>query len=339
MRHRLIGFVLIPLVLACVVREEPDAALARADSILRASEARANEELVVPVANVDTVALGSGPRVTRLSPLADSIAGRLVFLTYGQRALVAAGRADRLLLDLGRVDYRVETAAQRSAYLQAVAALSPVQIGEQFRMAAGWASEDVEVTAFDLWNGRMVAVLRGSAQADSAVRGRAPVVASVVRADSMTPPVQRRCHYIGSPAMASRSRTVTDSLLAELRLDTLAFSTAQRRAIRTGSSHVHGCFGDGRVIVFASIVVGDHDHVREVAVLIRPSGDAVPLRVLNRRFKAHEALHPLDADGDGVDDIAVRGRARRVGGTAVLRLDVEHRRLEWLGEGFSWETM
>jgi hypothetical protein len=56
------------------------------------------------------------------------------------------------------------------------------------------------------------------------------------------------------------------------------------------------------------------------------------------RFKAHEALRAFDADGDGVDDLAAKGRGERMGGTVVLRLDPAKRRLEYLTGGFGWES-
>jgi hypothetical protein len=39
-----------------------------------------------------------------------------------------------------------------------------------------------------------------------------------------------------------------------------------------------------------------------------------------------------------VDDVAALGRAERSGGTVVLRLDPDKRRLTYVMSGFAWET-
>ncbi len=334
-----VGVLALSALLGCEIREQPDVILARADSILVAAERRFAEDVAIAGSSMDTMPLGGGRRQPRLSPLADSIGRRLVFMTYGQRSHVAAGRAGRLLLDLGRLDHRVETPEERSAYLQAVAALAPVQVGERFRISAMWGEEDARISGFDVWNGRVVAVLEGSARMDSAVRGRAEAVAAATRADSAAAPVPSECDRSGARVRMARVRSVADSLTAAVRADTLALHPVQRRTARVGSSFVHGCFARATTLVVASMVVGDHDHVRQSVVLIDRSGQVVPVSLVGSRFRSHEALHALDADGDGVDDVAVRGRSRRVGGTVILRLDPELLRLEALTSGFAWETM
>jgi len=52
----------------------------------------------------------------------------------------------------------------------------------------------------------------------------------------------------------------------------------------------------------------------------------------------HDLLHALDADGDGVDDIAAVGRTMLAGGTTILRYDTATKRLVRLAAGFSWEN-
>ncbi len=326
--------------LACEIREQPDEVLARADSILVAAETRTvDDDDDVAGRLVDTMPLGGGRRQPRLSQLADSIGRRLVFMTYGQRSHVAAARGGRLLLDLGRVDHRVETPAERTAYLDAVSALAPVQVGERFRISAMWGAEDARITGFDVWNGRVVAVLEGSARADSAVRSRSDVVAVAARAGDFSAPKSSDCDRSGQGVRMSRVRAVVDSLAASVRADTLAVQPSLRRGARVATSYVHGCFAGATTLALASLVLGDHDHVRQSVVLINRSGSVVPLSLTDSRFKSHEALHALDADGDGVDDVAARARSRRVGGTVVLRLDSDGRRLEAHTSGFAWETM
>jgi hypothetical protein len=99
-----------------------------------------------------------------------------------------------------------------------------------------------------------------------------------------------------------------------------------------------GCFGDYDAIVFASLAASARDPAREIAVLLDSSGKAAPLSVSDLRFKTHEALRAFDADGDGVDDVAALGRAPRSGGTVLLRLDPEKRRLVYIASGFAWEN-
>jgi hypothetical protein len=61
-----------------------------------------------------------------------------------------------------------------------------------------------------------------------------------------------------------------------------------------------------------------------------------PLTVHDLRFRAHELLTALDADGDGMDDLATRAVAERAGAITVLRL-AGGRRLERMASGFAWE--
>ena len=99
-----------------------------------------------------------------------------------------------------------------------------------------------------------------------------------------------------------------------------------------------GCFGKSRVMIFVSQYAGDFEYYHQVAALVDSAGKVTPLRVNDLRFKVHEALGALDVDGDGVDDIAVRGRAPRIGGTVILRLDQVKKRLDYVDGGFAWET-
>jgi hypothetical protein len=90
--------------------------------------------------------------------------------------------------------------------------------------------------------------------------------------------------------------------------------------------------------MFIAQSAGDYEYYHELAVLVDTAGAVTPLKVNDLRFKVHEALRALDADGDGIDDIALRGHAPRIGGTVILRLDPAKKRLDYLGGGFAWET-
>ena len=93
------------------------------------------------------------------SPLADSIAATLVFELKTQRNFLAASRAKRVLVDLGRVDAPLKTPQRQRAFQEAVKVLSPVHIGDRFRLHGSWGQDDATVQSFDQWNGRIVGVL------------------------------------------------------------------------------------------------------------------------------------------------------------------------------------
>ncbi|MDB4910595.1 MAG: hypothetical protein JWO39_1418, partial [Gemmatimonadetes bacterium] len=91
-------------------------------------------------------------RVGKLSPLADSIAATLVFELKTQRLFLAASRAKRVLLDIGRVDAPLKTPQRQRAFEEAVKVLSPVRIGDRFRLHGAWGQDDATVQSFDSWN-------------------------------------------------------------------------------------------------------------------------------------------------------------------------------------------
>jgi hypothetical protein len=110
-----------------------------------------------------------------------------------------------------------------------------------------------------------------------------------------------------------------------------------QNTLRVETSHAIGCFADSRMLLVVTLVAGNYEYVRQGAVAVSDSGGATPLAVLDPRFRAHVALHALDADGDGIDDVAMRGRAERMGATVVLRYNLVEKRLERLATGFGWE--
>jgi hypothetical protein len=61
-----------------------------------------------------------------------------------------------------------------------------------------------------------------------------------------------------------------------------------------------------------------------------------PLTVRDLRFRAHEAIEALDANEDGVDDLAAKAWTPRGGGTVLLTI-VGGTRLERLAAGFAYE--
>jgi hypothetical protein len=277
--------------------------------------------------------------VGKLSPLSDSIAATLVFELKTQRTFLAASRAKKMFVDIGRVDAPLKTPERQRAYEEAVKVLSPVQIGDRFRLHGSWGQDDATVQSFDQWNGRIVAVLAVPAHVDSLARGKLTVVALAVRADSATPPVVDSCQRDSiSPALGDRLSFVKDSLLTVLQNDTVKMVPRLLKSLHAQKSQAIGCFAKARVLMFVAQWAGDYEYYHQLAVLVDTTGKLTPIRVSDLRFKVHEPLGVLDADGDGVDDIAVRGRAPRIGGTVILRLDPVKRRLDYVAGGFAWES-
>lgn len=303
----------------------------------------------------------------RLSPSADSIAPYLVFAPAGERQFVVAVRNSQWLLDIGRMDLDVrKDSAKARAFREAAPVLSPVAPRAVFRLWWAKGAEDVVVDSFFVYNGRIVLRVYGSTALDSVARAKGSPTAFAVRADSATPPVATACELRVDPdsatqaalaaltpaerraqlavqksadsTYASRVAFVRDSLDAELRASPPPYERLQRR-MKTASSQVRGCFGVARRALVVSVRAGDAEWVRERLVLIAPDGAVTPLRVDDLRFRAHELLTALDADGDGVDDLGVRGTTHRAGGMAILRVDLAKKRAERLAAGFVWETL
>jgi hypothetical protein len=110
------------------------------------------------------------------------------------------------------------------------------------------------------------------------------------------------------------------------------------KSLRAQKTQAIGCFGKARVLVFVAQYAGDYEYYHQIAALVDTAGKVTPVRVNDLRFKVHEPLSVLDEDGDGIDDIAARGRAPRIGGTVILRLDPVKKRLDYVDGGFAWET-
>lgn len=276
--------------------------------------------------------------VPRMSALADSLSDYLTFLGTFQNAFVAAGRGKRLLVDIGRVDARLGTPALEQAYHEAVRALAPVRIGDRLRLHGPWGASDATVAGYDHWNGRIVVTLEVPHVVDSLAQRKAPLVALAIATDSVAEPAVDTCARDSvSTELATRIMAVRDSLSQALMSDSAAIAKLPASR-RPQLSQATGCFGIGRVLLVANIASGTYDYWRESAVLVDTTGRVVPLRVRDIRFKSHETLRAFDADGDGIDDLAVLGRAARSGGTVILHLDPERRRLEYMVSGFAWES-
>ncbi|MEP7066429.1 MAG: hypothetical protein ABI889_10380 [Gemmatimonadota bacterium] len=278
-------------------------------------------------------------RVGKLSPLADSIAATLVFELKTQRDFLAASRAKRVLLDLGRVDAPIKTPPRQRAFEEAVKALSHVHIGDRFRLHGAWGQDDATVQSFDQWSGRIVGVLAVTPHVDSLAKGKAPLVALAVRADSALPPVVDSCQRDSvSPQLNGRLSAVKDSMLTLLQVDTVRMAPRLMKSLHAQRAQAVGCFGKSRVLLFVAQYAGDYEYYHQLAALVDSAGKVTPIRVNDLRFKVHDSLGALDEDGDGIDDVALRGRANRIGGTVILRLDPVKKRLDYVTGGFAWEN-
>lgn len=278
-------------------------------------------------------------RVARLSPLADSIAASLVFGLKTQRDFLAASRAKRVLIDLGRVDAPLKTPQRQHAFEEAVKVLSPVRIGDRFRLHGAWGQDDATVQSYDQWNGRIVGVLAVSPNVDSLAKGKSPVVALAVRADSAMPPVTDSCARDSiSASLNDRLSVLRDSVLTLLQNDTVKMIPRLMKTLHAQKTQAIGCFGKARVLLLVAQWAGDFEYYHQIAMMVDTTGKATPVRVNDLRFKVHESLGALDEDGDGVDDIALRGRAPRIGGTVILKLDPVKKRLDYVVGGFAWES-
>ncbi|HWZ60444.1 MAG TPA: hypothetical protein VNW46_15800 [Gemmatimonadaceae bacterium] len=335
-------------------RSPPRSDTAAADSVV-AADARRDTAPVDAMADSSAImVVPAEPTPTRhpltppvpprhaLSPLADTIAQYLVFAPTVETWFLAAGRGKRPLVDVGRVDIDLrKDPRRRAAYLDAVRALTPFPVGTRFRLRGAWGQDDVTVTGFDFWNGRIVATIAAPPNVDSLARVSTTWIATAERTDSVTPPVVDTCARgpgVLSDALRARATVVRDSIEQWLKSQPPPPFTRLVASEHTVTTQAAGCFGHGRVLAMAvDLRAGNNEWIRERMVAIDTAGVVQTLRVDDLRFKAHDLLYAMDGDGDGVDDIAARGLTEAAGGTVVMRM-VPPNRLQRLASGFAWES-
>ena len=301
------------------------------------------------VSGVDTTSdtsavqpIGALPRIPAppgsLSPLADSISRRLVFVPTTQDIFTAAARGKRLVVDIGRVDIDVSRPPSRlTAYKEAVAARSPLRVGTRLRLRGRWGADDVGVSGFDVWNGRIVATITGAPRVDSLAQKLDPLIAVAQRADSTKPSIDTSCQRDTVDTLFDRRLdALRDSLLEDMKQRDHPRFSRLTGSLKDHSTRVMGCFASGRALLQTALVGGDYEWVRERVLLVDAGGSAKPIAVQDFRFRAHELLEALDVDEDGFDDVGGRAFTERAGGTVVLRV-LEGKRLERLTSGFAWE--
>jgi hypothetical protein len=363
---------LAPLLLLAVAACKPGDAHATRDTVTTASDslvaaARARlDSLAVTDSQLPSInlAFANKPRGRTLGAprrewgaIEDTLVRFSVYAPATQTTYLAAVRAKRVLVDIGRVDLEMKDKPARLDALKRVAAqLSPIAPGATFRLRHAWGTEDVKVSGYDVWNRRLVATLEVSPFLDSLARSTPTLVAAAellmadtaaaaapapdVRADSAardSVPVAVACVRDSAPPwLLARADSVRDSLLVEIAKRPIRIPRLQQEA-RSYINRVQGCFGGPRLLVVASIRAGRYEYLSERMALVDDAGKAVGLNVKDYRFRVHDELRLVDVDGDGVDDIAALGSGRGVGGTTVLRLDPKARVLERAASGFGFD--
>ncbi|HKW47980.1 MAG TPA: hypothetical protein VJN70_11060 [Gemmatimonadaceae bacterium] len=302
-----------------------------------------------------------------LSPVADSIASRLVFVPTDRSWFPVASRGRHMLVDIGRVDLTLKSdSMSRAGYLEAVARLSPLPLGAVLRLRAPYSiDEQTKVVGFDIWRGRIVAKVTVSHLLDSLARAEdwlpavairtdtAPgpratsdtsrhattaVATGVGHTDSIPPAPPPACLRDTLPTeITTRAIAVRDSLVRFLTDSAKPPYERQLATAKIQSWWVPGCFGLGRALIIANKHTPEMDFAVERVALLDSTGKTVPLRMVDLRFHAHDPLYVFDADGDGIDDLAARGLGDRSGGLTILRLDVAAKRFVRLVSGFAWE--
>ena len=340
--------ILLTVVVACArshgsseapVEDDPLANDTVPASFIATADASGDTEAVIELATDSLRApVHSQPRFLVLPPVADTLAKYMVFAARGQSWYTASARGKRMLIDIGRFDGKLTTPAHTAAFREAIDMISPVRAGDRFRLYGPWGSDTVTVNGFDLWNGRIVATLAVPPRVDALARTKETLVAGAMRTDSIADAVTGKCSRDSVPEEVwLRAGFARDSVEEALRNASVRLPERLQNTLRIETSHAIGCFADSHMLLVVTLVAGNYEYVRQGAVAISDSGGVTPLAVLDPRFRAHVALHALDADGDGIDDIAMRGRAERMGATVVLRYNLAEKRLERLATGFAWE--
>jgi hypothetical protein len=296
------------------------------------------------VAHLDTQTTTSvaqpEPPKPELSPLADSIADRLVFPPRGQLWFTAAARGKRMLVDIGRVDLDVKQEPRASAFVEVVTRLSPIPVGTRFRLSGPWGADSAVLREFSSWNGRVVGVLEVAPRVDSLARTVEPLPAAAAITDSAVTSVTDSCKRDSlGEELADRAAIVRDSISQQLLETTKPSYERLQNSLKVSSSRITGCYGRlGHVLVIVSARAGNTEWVAERMAIVDDTGAVTPLRFSDYRFDAHDGVYAFDADRDGVDDIATRALGEAMGGLSVMRLDTARKRLDRLTAGFSWES-
>lgn len=238
-------------------------------------------------ASLAPAARGVRRRPPALSPRAESLAVRMVFVPRTQTWFVAAARGRRMLVDIGRVDADLRgDSLRRGAYREAAERLSPLPTGSLVRLRGPWGSEDASVSGFDVWNGRIVATLRVSPALDSLARRRDPLVGTALRltnADSAA--------TADTAAGAPPGNTIASAAPARV-IDSLRIASSS--GTRTGSSPGDRASGGTGTVAAADPLVPAcrdtlPDLLEERLVLVR---DSLELDLRTHAMPPYDRLLP-----------------------------------------------
>ena len=288
-------------------------------------------------------------RTRLLSEAEQLVADGIAFAPSTLERFVVAARNKRLLLDIGRVDLETKQDAAQLALVRRVAArVGPLSRVTHVRVRGRWGEEVDSIAGYDVWNGRVVAVLTPSATADSllkknvslvgvATRATVPADSGVAPTPTATPTPVACVRDSLPPELPARAVLVRDSLIRWVS-DSLRPSYAVSGKLAVRGDTASGCFGPWRFVVVASIRTPAFDWSEERTVLVASDGKAIAGRLRDLRLRTHESLVAFDADGDGVDELAARGLAPRMGAQSVMKLDPATRRFSRFASGFAWET-
>ena len=273
------------------------------------------------------------------------VADGIVFAPKTAERFLVAARNKRLLLDVGRVDLAVKQNAEMLALVRRVSArVGPLARASHMRVHGTWGEETDSIVGYDVWNGRAVAVLAVSPRTDSLLRHNAPLVGVATRATSSDTlaapaPIGGACSRDSiPPAVQARVAVVRDSLVRWV-TDSLkpVFPRLLKATVVRGDATT-GCFGSWRAVVIVTTRTPSLEWNEERALLVGANGAVTVARLRDLRLRAHESLMAFDADGDGVDELAARGLATRMGAQSVLKLEPATKRFSRFASGFAWET-
>lgn len=306
---------------------------------------------------VDTAPRQPSPKPRVLTEAEQQVADGVVFAPSITERFLVAARNKRLLVDVGRVDLDVKKDAQLLPIVRRVSArVGPLAHVTHLRVRGTWGAETDSITGYDVWNGRAVAVLAVGPATDSLLKRNAPLVGVATRvspADSASAAPAPTSPATTSPATPGpsvacardsiatpfnvRVAAVRDSLVRWVS-DSLRPSYAATARLAVRGDTASGCFGAWRALVVVTTRTSAFDWSDERSLLVAPDGKPVSARLRDLRLRTHESLVAFDADGDGIDELATRGLAPRMGAQSVLKLDPVSRRFSRFASGFAWET-
>jgi hypothetical protein len=277
------------------------------------------------------------------------VADGIVFAPKTAERFLVAARNKRLLLDLGRVDLEGKQTPEMLALVRKVSArVGPLARSARVRVHGTWGEETDSIVGYDVWNGRAVAVLGVEPRTDSLLKRSAPLVGVATRAaadsaaasssTTAAPPGGVCVRDSIPPTIQSRVTVVRDSLVRWM-TDSLKppFPRLLKATVVRGDAAT-GCFASWRAVVIVTSRTPSLEWNEERALLVAPNGGVTVARLRDLRLRAHESLMAFDADGDGVDELAARGLATRMGAQSVLKLDPAAKRFSRFASGFAWES-